>query len=161
MPVQKYDWLAIYQDWLESQELEVKAFLMSNLGLTSKQASSTMYKSKTVGWRDKKKQYRQKIFDSIEKKTIENQKVQERVAKILEYSNMIENSVSYIINKKRKKVEINGEVVTVLDRDLSDMKDIKIAYEILRLASDRSTANLGGDKENPVSLESILSELKN
>ena len=155
----KYDWVKIKQEYLDSPLIEVEGFLRTFLELDPLKPLSSDKKLKAKGWRAEKLAYREKIAAVSELKTINNPDVQSRVQKLIKYTEMIEDSVSYIVNAKRKKVVINGEERILLDRDLPEMKDIKTAYDILRLATGKSTSNLGGDKDNPQIIEHIVKKI--
>jgi hypothetical protein len=159
MPKPKYDWTIAKQAYFDSPELSAEAFIRTFYALSPETALNGAFKKNMKGWREEKLEFRKKLAQNSNEKALSNPEVQTRVQRLVEYTEMIENSVSYMITSKRKKVVLNGEERIVLDRDLHEMKDIKIGYDILRLAIGKSTTNVGGDKDNSLNIAHTITQV--
>jgi hypothetical protein len=158
MQKEKPNWSEIKQAYFDNGIDEVRAFLRSRYGELA--VAERTIDNRTKGWAEERKRFKAKLTAKAEEKIINNPKVQDRIERLISSLELIENSISYIVTAKRKKIIMpNGEERLVLDRELNDMKDIKIAYDILRLGTGKSTENHGGDKDNPIAVENKISTL--
>jgi hypothetical protein len=140
MPTAKYNWTEIKQNYFDSPIEEVENFLRTFLELDPLKALSSDKKTKAKGWRAEKLEYRRKIATVSEQKVINNTDVISRVDNLIKALENTESKVALLIGGKDKF-------------DIDDLPKVKIGYEILRLATGRSTANVGGDKENAIKVE--------
>jgi hypothetical protein len=140
MPTAKYNWTEIKQKYFDSPIEEVENFLRTFLELDPLKALSSDKKTKTKGWRAEKLEYRRKIAEAENQKTIDTPEVQEKVKNLIEALENTESKVALLIGGEDKF-------------EIDDLPKIKVGYEILRLATGRSTANVGGDKDNAIKTE--------
>lgn len=124
-------WPQIKQAYLVSDIIEIKTFLIHHLKLSKHQPLHGGFKKETKGWRKEKEGLAIRAAEKVIEKTIENPDVQLRVNKLIKTYELIQDSVSYAIMRRQHVVNIGGENRTVLDIKLSDMKDMRIAAEIL------------------------------
>ena len=155
-----YNWQIEKQNFFDSPYLSVREFLVSFLSVDPKNASNGSFSKATKGWTEEKKDFLRSKVSVSNQKTIENPEIRSRVEILQSYLDVIVDSVSYLVTKKRRKITVtdsegNQSQKVVLDLDLKDMKDLKIGYDILRLETGQSTQNTGN-----VNLEDIINELK-
>jgi hypothetical protein len=143
MPTAKYNWTEIKQKYFDSSIEEVENFLRTFLELDPLKPLSSDKKTKAKGWRAEKLEYRRKIATVSEQKVINNTDVISRVNNLIKALENTESKVAFLIGGKDSF-------------GIDDLPKIKVGYEILRLATGRSTANVGGDKENPQRSEIII-----
>jgi hypothetical protein len=131
----KYDWIRIKQEYFDSDIEEVEHFLRSFLDIKTKIISGDK-KQKIKGWRKEKSRYRQRIIDAENEAKNKNIDVQKQVQTLLTALANIEKKVAILLG--------DGSAFSI-----DDLPKIKIGYEILRLATGKSTTNQGGDASNP------------
>ena len=96
MPTKKINWIEAKQNYIQSEIIEVREFLISFLSVDPKNASNGSYAKATKGWRSEKEAYISEI----------NKKITEKV--ILESLNNADLSVSQETLLKIKKLAINS-----------------------------------------------------
>lgn len=138
----KPNWDKIKQEFLESDIEEAREFLRINYGSIA--VSERTIDNRTKGWRDKRKEFKAKITAKVQEKIINNPIVQNQNKSLLVAMKNIEIKVAQLLGQKA-------------DFTIDDLAKIRIGYEILRLATGQSTNNLGGDKDNPVTTQIVIS----
>ncbi|MGL5963786.1 MAG: hypothetical protein ACRCZ2_05255 [Fusobacteriaceae bacterium] len=147
---QKTNWIELKQKYFESDIEEINQFLISFLSVNPKTANTGSYAKATKGWRDEKQAYKKKIFDRI------NLKVEEKI--VNSQANLRIQAINRALENTESKVaKLIGDPENKFT--FEDLNKIKVGYEILRLATGKSTANQGGDKENPLQVENLIKKI--
>lgn len=147
----KINWSELKQKYYESEIDEVTTFLRQVFGNSKASLESNgNWARNTKNWKVEKQEFKKKIFALAESKT------QEKLAE-----SEANRKVEYI-NKALDNIEL--KVATLLGKaeqtyTIKELNQIKIGYEILRLATGKSTTNQGGDKENPLKVENIIKKI--
>lgn len=135
----------LFLGYLQSPLLSPSEYIAEVLpDVDKKIITSGHFWQNTKDWKAKKLEWQQRLledlYESEKKKMEKDHNIKARIERLNNYLEMVENSVAYIVINKRKTIEDkDGNKVTVLDRELSEMKDIKIAYDILRTATGKHT----------------------
>lgn len=135
MPTAKYNWEEIKQKYFESEVLEIQSFLITFLQLDPIKPLGADKKTRTKGWRIEKNLYIEQIQNKIQEKKLEHPDVDKQALVLAQSLINIEIKVASLLDDAEFSIE--------------DLPRIKVGYDMLRLATDKSTNNLGGDKGNP------------
>ena len=135
MPRAKYNWEEIKQKYFESEVLEAEQFIRTYLALDPKKTLSGDKKKNTTGWRIEKNLYIEQIQNKIQEKKLEHPDVDKQALMLAQSLLNIEIKVASLLDDTEFSIE--------------DLPKIKVGYDMLRLATDKSTNNVGGDKSNP------------
>jgi hypothetical protein len=136
------DFTIYKKDYMNSHILSVREFFRQVVGYKTSDFHGRFDKY-TKGWREEKKLFQIDVINKQREEILKNIDVEERSKRLISYLEQVEDSVAFIVQSKRKKIKMaDGREVTVLDRDLKDMPFIKIAWDILRVATGQSTSNL-------------------
>ncbi len=143
MPTAKYNWEEIKQKYFESEVLEVQNFLITFLQLDPTKPLGADKKTRTKGWRNDKNLYIEQIQNKIQEKKLEQPDVELQAKLLAKSLSNIEIKVAQLLGSNTQfKVE--------------DLPKIKVGYDLLRLATGKSTNNHGGDKDNPIQVQPVL-----
>lgn len=126
----KYDWIKMKQEYLDSDEIEVTRFLHD----TYKINYNTVVRQ-VANWRTEKEAYKKAIFQAKQDKLINDPDIVKQKQILLTALKNAELQVANLIGNPNNKFSI------------ADLKNIKLGWEMLRIATGQSSNNIGLDEE--------------
>lgn len=134
----KINWLEVKQQYFESNIDSVnefcRQFVVSLSELTESNIKKTIER-KTKGWRDEKQAFKQAIFQAKQDKLITDPDIMKQKKILLTALKNAELQVANLIGNPNTKFSI------------ADLKNIKLGWEMLRIATGQSNNNIGLDTE--------------
>jgi hypothetical protein len=138
----KYDWQEIKKNYLASDVIEAKEFLIRFLSVDPKTASGGSYAKATKGWRSEKEEMKKLQTVNAVVKMADDPEV-EKFTKLLIQAK--QNAVA-------KVSKLIGGNAVITERDIPNIaKGIEIINLELGLAT--SIAKIQGDKDNPLEVK--------